>query len=159
MSGFVRINLGLLYPPFAQRLLELQTRCAARGVHYYITSGFRDEAEQNKLYAQGRTTPGPIVTNSRYGKSFHNFGIAADFTHDGDLQKSGLQPDWKPESYKVLGEEAGALGLEWGGNWQFKDLPHVQWPLPPGLTLKDLLTAYQRGGLPSAWKLLDLANG
>src|SRR5687768_17388797 len=43
-----------------------------------IISGNRTYAEQNLLYAQGRTKPGDIVTNSRGGQSNHNFGIAWD---------------------------------------------------------------------------------
>lgn len=157
--SIVRINLALLYPPFAAKVLELQTICASKGVHYYLTLGTRDEKEQNLLYAQGRQLPGPIVTNSRFGKSAHNFGIGVDFTHDSNLDKPGLQPDWKPENYKLLGEEAVKLGLEWGGNWtSFKDLPHVQFKLPNGLLLGDLHKAYMSGGLQAAWKLLDLAT-
>ena len=46
---------------------------------YVIVSGYRSSAEQNALYAQGRTTAGPIVTNAKGGQSAHNVGMAIDF--------------------------------------------------------------------------------
>ncbi|WP_305953442.1 M15 family metallopeptidase [Paenibacillus sp. P32E] len=44
-----------------------------------ITQGLRTIAEQDALYAQGRTKPGQIVTNARGRTSYHNFGLAVDF--------------------------------------------------------------------------------
>ena len=39
----------------------------ATGYKWVITSGRRTMAEQQKLYNQGRTAPGDIVTNARPG--------------------------------------------------------------------------------------------
>jgi hypothetical protein len=39
---------------------------------FCILSGYRSEAEQNKLYASGRTEPGEIKTWLRGGRSRHN---------------------------------------------------------------------------------------
>ena len=50
----------------------------AYGYRLDITSGFRSVADQNTLYAQGRTQPGNIVTNARGGRSLHNYGLAVD---------------------------------------------------------------------------------
>lgn len=45
-----------------------------------LPNGFRSFAEQDKLYAQGRTNKSkPIVTNARGGYSAHNYGLAIDF--------------------------------------------------------------------------------
>lgn len=43
-----------------------------------VTSGLRDSAKQAALYAQGRTAPGPIVTNAPPGHSAHEHGLAID---------------------------------------------------------------------------------
>ena len=43
-----------------------------------VTQGLRTIAEQDELYAQGRTKPGKIVTNAKGGKSNHNSGLAID---------------------------------------------------------------------------------
>ena len=156
MSYFKRVDLNVMYPHFVDMCQKLQAACLARGVAYYATSGMRTVEEQEALYAQGRTKPGQIVTKARGGQSYHNFGIAMDFTFDKDQTRAGLQPDWSPESYVVLGEEAVKLGLEWGGVWKFKDLPHVQIPLNKvGLTLADLQKLYATGGYKAVFSRLD----
>jgi hypothetical protein len=43
-----------------------------------MTQGMRTVAYQDKLYAQGRTIPGQIVTYVRGGESWHNYGLAFD---------------------------------------------------------------------------------
>ncbi|MGR6127833.1 M15 family metallopeptidase [Paenibacillus sp. SER-28] len=126
-------RLSGLHPVFKMTLEKLIDRCYARGVWVLITQGLRTYAEQDALYAQGRTKPGQVVTKARGGYSNHNFGFAADFAlllRDGrtvswdtlkDDDKDSL-PDWS----EVV-EEAKKLGLEWGGDWRsFKDMPHLQ---------------------------------
>ena len=54
-------------------------QCASVGIDVLITSTYRDNESQGALYAQGRSTPGPRVTNARPGESFHNYRIAFDF--------------------------------------------------------------------------------
>lgn len=122
-----------LQPLIVAATVALIERCYSRGVPIVITHGLRTYAEQDALYAQGRTKPGVIVTNARGGYSNHNFGWAIDFAlllpdgrtvswdtlRDGD--KDSL-PDWS----EVV-EEAKKLGFEWGGDWwTFKDMPHLQ---------------------------------
>lgn len=43
-----------------------------------VTSGVRDSAQQAALYAQGRTAPGPVVTDAPAGTSAHEYGLAID---------------------------------------------------------------------------------
>lgn len=151
-----RIDPMQLYPPFAEKLLALVAEAQAQDAHYWAVSGFRSYAEQSKLYEQGRDKPGLKVTNAKAGESSHNFGIAADFCRDGVVDRRGLQPDWKPESYAILGELAAKHGLVWGGDWQFKDYPHVQ--LPGFVTktqLEPLRQAFEAGGLRGVWDFLD----
>ena len=61
--------------PIAQALIQ---KSVEMGINIKIISGLRTYEEQDALYAQGRTTPGNIVTNARGGHSNHNFGIAFD---------------------------------------------------------------------------------
>lgn len=159
-----------VYPPLLRKLEDLAQRCRARGVDYWATSGFRSWDEQNRLFALGRTVKnvdatdekplGGKVTNARGGQSYHNFGIAVDFALDKDTAREGLQPDWNFESYRILAEEAKAMGLEPGFFWKnFPDAPHVQLPLAKvGLKLSDLQTWYSKGGLPLVWANLDKYN-
>src|SRR4051794_28761989 len=49
------------------------------GPSVVLTCTYRSGEEQNKLYAQGRTTKGPKVTNAQAGHSAHNFYPARAF--------------------------------------------------------------------------------
>jgi peptidoglycan LD-endopeptidase CwlK len=151
-----RLDLDQLHLPFLQRVLELLARCRERGADYFAISGYRSPEEQARLYFQGRTLPGPIVTRAKPYDSPHQYGIAVDLCRDGVLSRRGLQPDWRPASYDVLGEEAQKLGLEWGGTWKFKDRPHVQ--LPGYVTpaqLRPLKAELEGGGLTAVFQWLD----
>lgn len=145
------MNLDQLYPPFRQKVEELLKNTAARGAVYKVTSAVRTFAEQDKLYAQGRTSPGKIITKAKGGQSYHNYGVAVDFA-----RIVNGKADWTPSAYKILGEEAKKLGLEWGGLWRFLDLPHVQLPVK----LSDLQKHYnQHKSLQDVWSWLDTLKG
>jgi len=90
------------------------------GIELVITDGYRSQAEQNKLYSQGRTSPGRIVTWTRTSK--HTEGRAFDVT------VKGLNPDQVPRQvWYAIGEVGEALGLKWGGRWRGKkDMPHFE---------------------------------
>ena len=82
---------------------------------------FRTVADQDALYAQGRTAPGKIVTNAKGGSSFHNYGLAVDLCH-----LAGKEIDWNYDMSK-LKPVAAKYGIEWGGDWvTLKDKPHFQ---------------------------------
>jgi peptidoglycan L-alanyl-D-glutamate endopeptidase CwlK len=153
---FKRIDLSKLYPPFRAKIEQLAANCRAQGVDYWAICGLRSVEEQNALYAQGRTKPGPIVTKARGGQSYHGFGLAVDFCRDADTKREGLQPTWDMPGLKVLADEAKKLGLEAGYYWKFIDGPHVQWPLyKHAIKLDKLLAIYNKGGLEAVWKELD----
>lgn len=155
-----RVNLDLLYAPFRDRCFQLVANCRAKGVDYYAISGTRTYAEQAKLYFQGRTAPGPVVTNARPGKSNHNFGIAIDFCPDKDLTKAGLQPDYSLASYELLASEAEKLDLESALRWKsFREGPHIQLPIGKrGLTPHLLHLAHEKGGMKEVFHVLDEAG-
>lgn len=102
----------------AQKLIDA---CAAAGVPIKITSTLRTAAEQDALYAQGRTKPGIKVTNLKGGQGIHETGQAFDVIPvNGGYHAP--QATW--DKIGAIGE---GLGLEWGGNWKsFKDMPHFQ---------------------------------
>src|SRR5205807_1270394 len=82
------------------------------GLDMRITDGSRTFAQQDALYAQGRTTPGDIVTYKHGGESSHNFGTAYDVTFF-----NAPTPIWEGPEYDVAGRIGIELGLEWGGNF------------------------------------------
>jgi peptidoglycan LD-endopeptidase CwlK len=150
-----RLDLDLLFPDFLERLLALLADCRARGADFFAISGHRAYAEQDDLYAQGRTKPGRKVTDARGGESAHNFGLAADLCRDGDLTRAGLQPDWREESYAILGILAPQHGLVWGGHWRKPDRPHVNFPGYVTATQLELVRrVYESEGLKQSWRLV-----
>lgn len=138
-------------------------RTYAKGIPIVITQGLRTVAEQNALYAQGRSKPGSIVTNARGGFSYHNYGLSIDFAlllPDGqsvswDMKRDGNRnhiADWQ----EVV-QEAKGLGFQWGGDWtSFKDYPHLQMSF--GLTI-DQLRAGQRPTAQQINAALNVISG
>lgn len=150
-----RIDTDLLFPPFFVRLQALLDEALARQKAYWVIEGHRSYERSDDLFAQGRSKPGPIVTNARAGQSAHNFGIAGDLVLDGYLDRAGLQPDYRPASYDLLGELCPKHGLVWGGSWKFKDRPHVQMPdFITGDELAPLRAELAKGGLEAVWTYL-----
>lgn len=112
---------------------EFLTRCKAAGVDAFITCTYRSRAEQAKLYAKGRTAPGPRVTNAAPGQSRHNdtdaAGKPASTAFDIAIKNKDGSLNWNASSaaWKTAGSIGQGLGLDWGGAWvRFKDAPHFQ---------------------------------
>jgi len=126
-------NIATLIPAAQDAARCWLLSCLDAGLRIKIIDGSRTYAEQNALYAQGRSKPGPVVTNSQAGYSWHNFGLAWDF---GVFGPKGEYIEDGPD-YTRAGEIAEAQGLEWGGRWKSPvDRPHVQ--LKTGLTLAQM---------------------
>jgi len=104
-------------------LKQVNDKLGDGSVVFKIISGTRTYAEQDALFAQGRTKfPGPIVTRARGGQSNHNFGVAWDI---GAFKAGQYIPE--SELYKKAGEIGKSLSLEWGGDWKtIQDEPHFQ---------------------------------
>ncbi len=118
-------RLEKVEPVLVKKVLHLieMVRADNNGYDLLITCGFRSIAEQNRLFAQGRTKPGKIVTKARGGESKHNFGKAVDFAV---IEKGKIVWD-VPFYKKTIGKYAQTVGVSWGGNWKsFKDYPHVE---------------------------------
>jgi hypothetical protein len=77
-----RASLRGLSPDFAARLSRVAQRLwQEHGLRLDVIEGYRDQARQEALFAQGRTAPGPVVTWTR--TSLHTLGRAADVYLDG----------------------------------------------------------------------------
>lgn len=135
---------------FTTFLMLAKATAATLGCDYILISGNRTWAEQDKLYAQGRTAPGAIVTNAKGGQSNHNFGIAADagVFRAGDYldgSKDKAARDLAAKVHKACSEHAAACGLEWGGSWtSLVDLPHYE--VRTGLTMAEKRKLYTEKG-------------
>lgn len=133
-------RIGKVHPVIKQGAEEIIRRAYKDGLYVLFSDGYRSHAEQNKLYEQGRTKSGKIVTNARGGQSYHNYGLALDMFI---TNKEGTTASWNVSDLSKAAKIAKSLGFEWGGDWKtFKDYPHIQ--MTGGLSIADL----QRGKRP-----------
>jgi hypothetical protein len=119
-------KLTTLDPGFRPIVDKFLAEIAKAGIPVLVTAGRRTIAEQNVLYAQGRTKPGGIVTKAKGGQSPHNFGCAVDI-----VPLTGGKPDWRcdPAIWESLGVIGRACGLVWGGDFKsIRDRPHFESP-------------------------------
>lgn len=98
-----------------------------------LTCTWRSIEEQARLYAQGRTTPGLIVTwvNGTTKKSNHNYYPARAFDVAVNIAPEGSKPlvSWDDALYLPLAEICPLLGLISGASWKKRDMPHVEMSL------------------------------
>ena len=105
-----------------QKFAEFKERMDTAGIDFIVTATLRTHEEQEKLYAQGRTAPGKIVTWTLNSK--HLGGTAFDIV----IMSNG-KPDWdiSNQGWLKAGQIADSIGLEWGGFWKKSpDYPHIQ---------------------------------
>ena len=121
-----------LHPDLQPIYAEFKATADERGIDYILTCTYRSNADQDQLYAQGRTLPGLIVTRARGGQSAHNFtinGKPAAKAFDIVPSING-KPQWSTScpSWQQLGQIAMDLGLDWYGapDAPFKEFPHCQ---------------------------------
>jgi peptidoglycan L-alanyl-D-glutamate endopeptidase CwlK len=103
-----------------------------------VAQGLRSKAEQDGLYAQGRTKPGKIVTNAKFGASFHNYGLAIDFCllYDNDRNGTYEFASWDIKADKDVDKISDWMevvsvfknyGYTWGGDFKsITDNPHLE---------------------------------
>lgn len=130
---------------FKDWILECQLIAKAFGYEYKAISGNRTWEEQAKLYAQGRSSPGKIVTNAKPGYSNHNFGVAVDmgvFKNGKYLDENS--PKESEEFHRKAAEIAKKYNISWGGDWSsFKDYPHFEYKT--GKTLAEMRQLISEG--------------
>lgn len=98
-----------------------------------VTQALRTIADQDALYAQGRTKPGKKVTNVRGGNSWHNYGLAFDFVLLIDGKISWDVDKYWLEVVKIFKSK----GFVWGGDFKsLYDAPHFEKTF--GKSLKDM---------------------
>lgn len=118
--------------PLAENLLRLS---ADAGIPLKVVSAYRSPEAQQELKDSGRG-----VTNASALLSFHNHRLAFDVV---PLEYISLK-DWNPSGslWQRVGEIGKSAGLEWGGDWQKKDLPHFQFS--GGTPIRELKSYYEK---------------
>lgn len=120
------VIISQLKSTFKDKLLKMLVYLASKGFLFRIVQGLRSLEEQAKLYNQGRTTPGPIVTKAKPGTSMHNYGYAVDVYPiiDGkvvmDFNKGKMH-------FHALAAAAPIHGIKSGSTFKgLADWPHVE---------------------------------
>jgi len=142
---------------FALLVLELEKyqRDNNLGGYFIIVDNYRGEADQNKAFANE-------ASNAKYGKSWHNYGMAVDiyffsgeydpnkpFTFEGAISlPSAVSKDWY-NGIEILSTIGEKFGMEYGGTWSGKnsDPPHFEFNGGLGTNAKDVI--------PKDFKLSD----
>lgn len=120
-----KLSVAGLSPEVARKTRHVIRELHGKGIYVGVAQGFRSYREQEALYAQGRTTPGAVVTNARGGQSNHNRGIAVDlFRYTNDGTRAIFDID---EPFKQIVTAMKEQGFSWGGDWvTFQDYPHFE---------------------------------
>lgn len=145
MNAASENRLTKVHPTLAAGVRTVIAALAAKGITIEVVQGLRTFAEQDALFAQGRTKPGQVVTKARGGESNHNYGLAVDL-----CPFVNGKPQWNDNAgFLKIGAEAAKVGLQWGGSWKkFIDKPHVQLG---GLTVAQCQSLFKAGGLENVW--------
>jgi peptidoglycan L-alanyl-D-glutamate endopeptidase CwlK len=141
-------KLALVHPALADRVRRLFAQLQQEGYDFIVTQGLRTYAEQNALYAKGRSAPGSIVTKAPGGHSQHNFGLAVDVAPENanEIDWNLTHPAW--QRMLVLGPE---FKLAEGRQWpSFPDNPHL-YPAELPATCELFREKYSLGGMPGVW--------
>lgn len=146
--------LQLLHPKIRDKAIDAYNEAVKLtpvGVHPYITQTLRTFAESDALYAQGRTKPGPIVTNAKGGSSYHNYGLALDFV----LQINGKESWVIDKNWMVVVNIFKAHGFKAGIDFKsLPDAPHLEMTM--GYTWRQLLNLYNEGKFIPGTKYISL---
>lgn len=136
-------RLGLLHPKLvsiAKDAYADAVHFTPVGVHPYVVQTLRTFPEQDFIYQQGRTRPGPIVTNAKPGQTYHNYGLAFDFCN----QVNGKLRWVVDKNWMIVVDIFKSYGFKWGGDWKsIKDYPHFE--LTFGYNWRELLLLHNSG--------------
>ena len=125
-------NIADLDPRLQTLAQDFLDRCKLAGVDVIITQTYRSAAEQDALYAQGRTTPGPIVTKAKSGQSAHECTMpdgtpgARAFDFAIECGENTLDWDEHDDEWMTVLAIGNAMGLVSGGSWG--DWDHFELP-------------------------------
>lgn len=120
-------NIDALHPDLREKVYELKNYCEAAGLKIGIGECLRTAAEQDALYAKGRTASGKIVTNAKGStfSSMHQWGVSFDFFRNDGLGAYNTTDGF----FEKVGAIGKKIGLMWGGDFKsIKDMPHFQLP-------------------------------
>jgi hypothetical protein len=150
-------RLSQVAPELISRIANLAGQLSALDIPIQITQGLRSWSAQDALYAQGRSKPGPIVTDVPGGYSLHCFGLAVDVVPE-DIDPG--QPDWDtshPAWQKII-SLAPTVKLASGSAWRtFPDWPHLYPVECPAEPTDEMRQTFQAAGMEAVWEMFSFS--
>lgn len=156
MDKVTLLRIDKAHPKVREELREIYKEICSRLTGKAICRfafTYRTFQEQDAIYAQGRTTPGNIVTYAKGGQSYHNYGLAVDIVFlidkDGNGTYETASWDFKTDfdnDGKADFEEVDFVFKMYGWDGLYKadgkrwDFPHFQKTF--GYKVTDLLAKY-----------------
>lgn len=119
-------RLAGVHPKLAACVALAATLCTQP---FVVVQGLRTEAEQEALYAQGRTAPGKIVTwvrRSNHQAAPDGWGHAVDLAvveGDGSIDWNHTAPYDTIKAAMTAAAERVGLVLRWGADWNMNNVP------------------------------------
>lgn len=112
-------DLKSLHPYFRDKIYKLIDLCQKKGIELAVVESYRTKAKQAEYYSMGKK-----YTQSRGGKSKHQYGLAVDVV---PIVKG--EPKWDDKAlWRRIGMTGESLGLRWGGRWRsIYDPAHFEW--------------------------------
>jgi peptidoglycan LD-endopeptidase CwlK len=147
-------RLKMVIPELAAKIELLDAAMVNQGILIRVVQGLRNWQDQERLYAQGRTAPGGIVTDAPPLHSMHEFGLAVDCEPSLNPLGQTYKPDGVAGSprYVAMVAAAEALGLVSGSAWvSIHDWPHLQVAGVPASPTDQMRADFSSGGLPLVW--------
>jgi peptidoglycan LD-endopeptidase CwlK len=157
---FSTTRLAQVNPALVAIIEQMDATLSAENILIRVVQGLRTWAEQDALFAQGRTAPGSIVTNAKGGESWHNFGCAVDLTPSVNRTDAKFAPDWneKHPAWQRIVSLGESLGLTSGKSWG--DMPHLQLTgrFPYNKPDSETLQLFKDGGVQAIWAEIKTAK-
>jgi hypothetical protein len=139
-------TLALVNPTLANLVRAAQDALTPQNIFMCVYNGLRTAAQQNALYAQGRTDPGQVVTKAQAGQSNHNYGLAVDIVPYVSGQSGALNWTVNSPQFQAMVTALKAQGLVYGGDWKtFPDNDHFQLPNMPPSPSPAMIADFEKG--------------
>lgn len=150
LDSISEARLALVHPELSRRVHQLEQFLSVDSVLIRVVRGLATYAEQDAIYAEGRTSPGKVVTNAQGGYSMHCFGLAVDIA-----PFIIGQPDWNADDtqWQDLLAKALTCGLAEGARWTHvkPDYPHFYPSEVPACPTDAMRQIFQNQGLQAVW--------
>ena len=156
MDSISEARLQLIWSLLSAKIHTMSGMLNQEDTEIRVVQALRSWHEQDLLYAQGRTTPGKVVTNCKGGDSYHNFAMAVDCVPSQFAPDQPYNPDWNPShaTWKRMEAIGVSLGLNSGALWRsFPDDPHFQLTgqFPVGAPDGEVRQLFKDGGMAAIW--------